>query len=570
MGRYFILIEVLLLIVLFASCGQVGIISGGPVDKIAPKPIMEEVAPPMASLNTYPDEIRIPFDEFIALNKPSENIRVVPDDVKLEPSIRKKTLVLKPIKGEWKDNTTYAIYLKRAVKDITEANDSIMSFVFSTGDYIDSLVSQVRVIDAFDGKPVKDINVGLYSAPFTDDTSKVFPRYIAITDENGVAQFNYLMDAPFYVYAFKDENKNNQLDPAERRGRLAQQITGTVERNEDSIPEIRLMPPAPRKELKIRTNEVDDPPYWKIGFGQRVRADISISYPEDKQPKGERWSDKGDSVVLIYGPSKPSDRYTLYYDYRGEKDTLNKKFLIKKERKYDFETNLSRGVLLIGDTLSFRLNQAIDLVNRDKIQLEGVKKEDTIRQEIPYDVVRSFADEVQFFHARDFDSIYLTMLPGAVNGYDFKLEDTLSINYLIQGKEKVGELIIRLDTIPPYGIFQMLNEKGEVLKELDDITTRELTFPNLQPGNYKFRYILDENRDGKWTTGDIFEGTDAEYVLFFKDALTVRANWDVKGELEFLPLLNTIGLFLPPQDNMEENDTDEEEVGSPEEEIEEE
>jgi len=565
MGSYSFLIKTILLSFIFSGCGQVGIITGGPVDKKAPVPIMEELIPPMASLNIYPEEIIIPFDEFIALNKPSENIRVVPDDVKLEPSIRKKSLVLKQIDGEWQHNTTYAVYLKRAVKDITESNDSIMSFVFSTGDYIDSLVTQVKVVDAYDGNPVKDINVGLYSKEFLDDTSKVFPRYIAITDEKGIAQFNYLMEAPFYVYAFKDENKNNQLDPSERRGRLKGMVSGEIELSEDSIPTIRLMPPEPRKELKIRTNEVENPSYWKIGFGQPVKKHISITYPEDKEPKGKRWSDKGDSLVLIYGPSKASDRYTLYYDFKGVKDTLTKKFIIKAEQKYDYETNLSRGVLLIGDTLSIRLNQAIDLINKEYIEVFGVVKDDSIKQPIDYIINRPFSDEIQVLHARSYDSIYLTLFPNALNGYDFKLEDTLKINYSIQGQDKVGELIVEFDTIPPYGLFQMLNEKGDFIDEIELIDQTNLTFKNRQPGKYKFRFILDENKDGKWTTGSVFDNTEAEYVLFFKDALEVRANWDVKGELEFLPLLNEIGLYLPEekendQDEVQEEDLDEEKV----------
>jgi len=159
----------------------------------------------------------------------------------------------------------------------------------------------------------------------------------------------------------------------------------------------------------------------------------------------------------------------------------------------------------------------------------------------------------------------LTLFPDALNGYDFKLEDTIKINYSIQGQDKVGELIIEFDTIPPYGLFQMLNEKGDIIDEVELIDQTTLTFKNRQPGKYKFRFILDENKDGKWTTGSVFDNTEAEYVLFFKDALEVRANWDVKGELEFLPLLNEIGLYLPEekendQDEVQEEDLDEEKV----------
>lgn len=545
MDRFIILVLTFILFLLFAGCGQVGVITGGAIDNRAPSPIMNEVNPPMASLNTFPTLIEIPFDEFIALNKPSENISVVPEDVKLEPSIRKKTLLLKPIegKGEWQPNTTYAIYLKRAVKDITESNDSIISFVFSTGSYIDSLMTQVRVIDAFDGEPLKDITVGLFADPIISDTAKMLPRYIGQTNKEGVAQFNYLMNAPFYVYAFQDVNRNNQLDPTESRGRLKEMISGEAELSQDSIPSIRLMPPQPSDELIIRSNVVEEPPFWKIGFGQPVKEDIILSFPSNKEPLDKRWSEKGDSIVLIYGPSLPSDRYSIFYEFKGKRDTLNKKFIIKEAIKFDYETNLVRGVLLIDDTLSLSFNQGIKDVDTDQMRIIGVKKGDSIREELTFSIERPFSDEIQIIHTKDLDSIYLELFPESINGIDLAMEDTLLISYAIQQKSQVGEMILSFDTIPPQGVFQLINDKKEVIDETELISQRALTYKNVQPGKYTFRYILDENKDGKWSTGSIFKDEEAEYVLFFKDALNVRANWDIKGELEFIPLLKKIGVY---------------------------
>jgi hypothetical protein len=554
MDRYIIL-NFFLLFLLLVSCGQVGVITGGPVDNRAPLPIMDEVNPPMASLNTFPAVIEIPFDEFIALNKPSENIRVVPEDVKLEPIIRNKTLLLKKVEGQgdWQPNTTYAIYLKRTVKDITESNDSIVSFVFSTGSYIDSLMTQVKVIDAFSGEPLKDINVGLYANPITSDTADVSPRYVSITDEDGIAIFDYLMKAPFYAYAFYDGNKNNQLDPSEKRGRLKEMIIGETKLNKDTINEIRLMPPQPSKELMVQSNEVESPPFWSLGFGQPVKENIEFSFPLDKEPLGQKWSKKGDSVVFIYGPSLPSDRYSLYYDFKGSRDTLNKKFIIKELREFDYETNLVRGVLNVDDTLTLTLNQAVEEINTDNISVLGLKAGDSVQQEVEFSAVRSFPNEFQIVHAREYDSVYIQFLPESIKGFDFPIEDTLFIDYAIQQQKQVGKIILSLDTIPPQGVFQLINNKNEVIKEATKLNQRTITFDNVQPGKYTFSYILDTNNDGRWSTGSIFTEEEAEYVLFFKDALNVRANWDVKGDLEFMPLLNNIGLFLPQEEESKKN-----------------
>lgn len=554
---------------LLYSCGQVGTISGGPVDKEAPKPIMEEVEPQKASLNTYPEQIIIPFNEFIALNKPSENIRVVPEDVKLEPSIKKKSLILKPISGEWKDSTTYAIYLKRAVKDITENNDSIMSFVFSTGSYIDSLTTKVNIIDAYDNKPVENVTVGLYEEPFPDDTTKMLPRYIAVSDGSGDAEFSYLMKGPFFVYAFYDENKNNYLDKNEKRAKLADSIFADTVINEENVPQMRLMPPPPREELKIRTNEVLNPSIWSIGFGQRVKNEIEIDFLDDKKPKGLKWSEKGDSLTVFYGVSKRSDRYRMAYKFRDVADTLNKKFIIRDELEYDYFTNLSSGKLLIQDTLQFGVKEAVDTFNRENIEIFGVLKDDSIRNELEFSIKKISVDEVQIQHSRKYDSIYVNMYPNAIDGYNFQQKDTIELKYTVQKRDEVGDLIIEFDTIPPYGILQVLNEKDKLYAEEIIDSIQSISYTKLQAGKYKFRYIIDENRDGRWNTGDIFKNITPEHVIWFQDAANVRANWDVKIELEFTPLLEELFGTLKEEEEKEDESEkfeEDEEVESEEEE----
>jgi hypothetical protein len=41
--------------------------------------------------------------------------------------------------GELSKETTYAIYLNRTVKDVHEGNDTLITYVFSTGKWIDSI-----------------------------------------------------------------------------------------------------------------------------------------------------------------------------------------------------------------------------------------------------------------------------------------------------------------------------------------------------------------------------------------------------------------------------------------------
>ena len=66
------------------------------------------------------------------------------------------------LNNELLPNTTYTISFNHAVQDITEKNDSIFQFVFSTGDYIDSLSVEGRATAAFTNIPEKGFLVALY------------------------------------------------------------------------------------------------------------------------------------------------------------------------------------------------------------------------------------------------------------------------------------------------------------------------------------------------------------------------------------------------------------------------
>ena len=70
-------IIVLLVGLLAASCAQVGIISGGPQDRFAPKPIAEDVVPLNETTHFTGNSVEIPFDEYFQLVNPTQNIRMV-------------------------------------------------------------------------------------------------------------------------------------------------------------------------------------------------------------------------------------------------------------------------------------------------------------------------------------------------------------------------------------------------------------------------------------------------------------------------------------------------------------
>ena len=151
----------IIFLLLLTSCAQVTSLTGGERDRIAPQPIEKRMNPQNGATNFVGSTITIPFSEYVKLNNPIETIVMIPPNAKPKATLRKKTLTL-TWEDTLQDNTTYSIYLNETVQDITESNDSLMVFVFSTGDFIDSLKYNVKIVDAFTNQPISSCFVGLY------------------------------------------------------------------------------------------------------------------------------------------------------------------------------------------------------------------------------------------------------------------------------------------------------------------------------------------------------------------------------------------------------------------------
>jgi phenylpyruvate tautomerase PptA (4-oxalocrotonate tautomerase family) len=80
-------------------------------------------------------------------------------------------------------------------------------------------------------------------------------------------------------------------------------------------------------------------------------------------------------------------------------------------------------------------------------------------------------------------------------------------------------------------IIQLLNEQKVVLKE--DVITRvsSLTYKTYPIGKYNIRVVLDENKNGKWDSGNVAKNLQPENVWWFDKTIGLRANWDLEEKI---------------------------------------
>jgi len=186
-----------------SGCAQIGSPVGGPRDSIPPK--LVSAYPKQNSTNFTGNKITLNFDEYIEVADVQKNVLVSPYP-KTTPQVtyKFKTVTVK-IKDTLQPNTTYSINFGDAIKDVNEGNSfRDFTYVFSTGNFIDSLTFNGNVVLAETGGIDTTIQILLYRNAVDSSVKKIKPDYIARIRGNGHFKFVNLPAGNYKVYALKD------------------------------------------------------------------------------------------------------------------------------------------------------------------------------------------------------------------------------------------------------------------------------------------------------------------------------------------------------------------------------
>ncbi|HMO61045.1 MAG TPA: Ig-like domain-containing protein [Ferruginibacter sp.] len=190
---------------MLTGCAQIGTPTGGPRDSIPP--VLIAAVPQQYSTNFTGNKITLSFDEYIVVDDVQKNVVLSPYP-KSNPQVdfKLRTVTVK-LKDTLAPNTTYAIDFGNAIKDNNEGNVfRNFTYVFSTGDTIDSLTLSGEVILAETGKKDSTIIAMLYRNAHDTTVQIRKPDYIARLNGDGRFTFRNLSAGSYKVYALKDED----------------------------------------------------------------------------------------------------------------------------------------------------------------------------------------------------------------------------------------------------------------------------------------------------------------------------------------------------------------------------
>ena len=199
------------MLLLLAACASMGTPDGGPYDETSP--VFLSSTPQANALNVKESKITLEFDEYVNLKNAYEKIVVSPPQMQQpEIKVNGKRITVE-LFDTLKPSTTYTIDFNDAIVDNNEGNPlEAFSFVFSTGESVDTLGVSGTVLDASNLEPIKGILVGLHS-DHSDSAfvKKPFER-ISRTDSRGRFTMRGVAPGKYRVYALADANGNYRYD----------------------------------------------------------------------------------------------------------------------------------------------------------------------------------------------------------------------------------------------------------------------------------------------------------------------------------------------------------------------
>ena len=524
MQRNFLKYICFILVITIVSCARRGTLTGGFKDTLAP--VLKYSTPKNFSTNFKGNEIKIHFDEYVKLKNVNKQLIISPP-MKNAPDVlpfnASKFITIK-IKDTLRPNTTYSFNFGQSIEDYNEQNPyQQFKYVFSTGDFIDSLKLSTTIADAIDKKANNFVSVMLYEVneKYTDSmVYKQVPQYVTNTlDSLKTVQFENLKEGKYRLIAIKDVNGNNKYDPkTDKIGFKKEYITLP----NDSIYDLKIF----KEELSFKAANISQPAGNKILIGYEGNPkDIKVEIKKgaEKLPLLLTKLPKKDSLQIWY-PSVKDDSLSVIVS----KNKYSKTFALKvRDQKKD-----SLSLTSVQTTLNFRdlftINSGTPITTIDVSKMKLTSK-DSVETKFTteYD---EFNQELKFkFEKQPSERYKLILLPKAITEYNGKTNDTLAFKFTTKAVEEYGNLKVVLENVKRFPVIVELTDKdGKVVASEYSEKESIINFDLVDPYPFILRLIYDDNKDKKWTPGNFLELRQSEEVIYFPKEIDVRANWDVE------------------------------------------
>ncbi|MBC8051572.1 MAG: Ig-like domain-containing protein [Sphingobacteriaceae bacterium] len=510
------------------GCASIQHPTGGPRDSVAP--IILNESPKNFTTNFKGDKINIEFDEFFKLTNEFKEISVSPAMEK-NPifKTKKKTLNIS-FQEPLQDSTTYTINFGKAIADYNEgiALKNYM-YVLSTGSKIDSLSISGTVLNTLTKEPVLDATVFLL--PLNQDTlfGKKRASLFTSTDSSGNYSLKYLKAGTYNIYALKEEggdkiyNSTNELI-----GFLNQPIVLSKDTADIGLEIFKELP----KNFRVTDRKIEKDGRITFVFNRQLsNPELKIVTPAElDNNKITEFSAMKDSAYL-WTQSMDFDSISIaIHDDKISLDTV----LIRRSKRDTY----NKALTITDNVSSSRLKPGSDvaLILSAPVKSIDGKKFALLQDSIPVAGLRVSRDSASTrkiylkYPWKDERKYIVNIGEGGFTGTFGGTIKDYTAQFTKDVPENYGEMSLVVtvpDTSKSY-LIQVLSEQDKIITQSSVSRSRTLSYPLLSIGRYYIRAIYDENRNGKWDTGNVKEKIQPEEVWNYDKEISLRANFEIE------------------------------------------
>ncbi len=566
--------------------------SGGKKDTIPPYIIDIKPLPGVVGVPLTGASFVFTFSEYVTIKTPT-NIFLSPPQKRTPKSrLRGRSLIVS-FEEPLLPNTTYTLSFTDAIADANEGNMFAgYTYVFSTGEQIDTMMMTGTVVNCNTLAPVKGATVVLYK-DHRDSAIYQGPPYAATkTDDWGFFVLPYIQDTLYRLYAIKDANNDNLYDSESEQVAFIDSLLRPVMVAGDTVREmlkydmldtVRCLARRSEHELKLFREKPS-----RQYIVKKVRASERSAYLTFHAPGA--WIDslwirgyRDDQLISQFNILQDSlelwinsrraapDTMRIYVNYR-KTDSLGRLVpdqeivklpMTRENRTYSKST---RRDIKHDDTTC---------VYTFKAEPENVEQEGFIL-EFRNPIISEQFDSVQFriINTRQRESrgeftveqdslnlrrYILRPKEELVRGFEYSMKlpyrafrdingfysDSALVKVSLPTDESLSVLELELSSVDRKIIVELLGEKRDrVLRTYVTDKDGTLRFPYLKAGRYSIRITEDGNRNSIVDTGSLLEHRQPESVVFLEFSGSQYIN--IPASTELVQPVNIGELFQKP------------------------
>ncbi|MGQ9621126.1 MAG: Ig-like domain-containing protein [Bacteroidales bacterium] len=554
-----------------ASCAKMMSPSGGSKD--VDPPIVVRSIPEIKSLYFNSKTILVTFNEYVTFDRLNEKFMISPPmEQKPAITLRGKTMRIEFLE-KLKDSTTYTLYFQDAIRDLNEGNPLVnYQFVFSTGNYLDSLSVTGNILLASNLNPEKNVLVMITGNLADSAPKKKLPDYLIIADENGYFRINNIKSGKYRLYGLVDNNNNKLYDLQDELFAFYDQVldinpaTNYISPRADTMANAEkkdtlqkaVLPEgvyklflftAPMKKYYL-TSSSRNMPYQLLFTLSRSpdTLEFDIISGNKKDFLIERNANKDTMTVWLLDSLQWSQQEIKTYikypftDTTGKVvyriDTIPMRYFAVKPAKrreqgasFNVRPDISGGTLKPGHRIMFSSSIPLLYPDTSKVRLYRVEKDK--RTGIPFVFFPDTTTSLKYYLNAGLTEAgqYLLITDrGAFRNIYGDISDSTGYNFTVKPENSFGHLTMNLKNGTGKMIVQLLDKNEKLVAEQKLENSGQAIFPLLERGNYRVRVIYDLNGDGHWTTGDYDLKLQPEPVSYYPDEIEVKTDWRIEQE----------------------------------------